>query len=334
MLALHFLGNGKSEVRDIPIPQPAPGEILLKVYASAICGSEKKSYFHDGSICLIPGHELAGEVVEANCTSKVKTGDHVTVNIMNGCGKCFYCVSGFPQFCPDKTYLSGGHAQYMAVPESCCVQIPKDIPYDLGVLLGGDTAGVAYRATSKLGFKKGETVYVIGAGPIGLGMTAFLKYLGAHVIVGEPIAYRRQLAKEKAGADLCIDPLAADAIDIIKQQTDGLGPKYIVECSGNPKAQLTALELVQCMGTVCFAGENYDGLTIVPSNHIIHKEIVVTGAFYFAPGDFESIYEHYHKGLAVEQLVSHIFPISQADKAFELFVKGETGKVLLHGWDE
>lgn len=330
MLAVKFIGNGKAVVEDVPMPKPKVGEVLLKVHTSALCGSENKRYLSKEGSTKIPGHEMTGEVVETNNVTTLKVGDRVAVQIMDGCGQCYYCRSGFPQFCKRLDYKGECHAEYVAMPEKCCIKLPDDISYDLGVLLGGDTVGVAFRAVSQLPLHPKKTVLVSGGGPIGLGMTAFLKYCGCFVILTEPSEYRREYAQKNAGADIVLDPLKEGTFDKINELTAELGPEIIVECSGNPKAQLQALELVQCRGTVAFAGENYGELPICPSMHIIHKEVKLLGAFYFTAADFHEIVGLYRKGLKVEQLVSHKVPLKDSPEIFDLFVKGRTGKVLLH----
>jgi threonine dehydrogenase-like Zn-dependent dehydrogenase len=164
-------------------------------------------------------------------------------------------------------------------------------------------------------------------------MIALLKHYGSYVIVAEPHEYRRQFALQTVGADMVLDPAEEDVPLNIKELTDGSGPEIIIECSGNPNAQLQALELVRCQGTVLFAGENYAGLQIIPSLHIIHKEITLLGAFYFTAHDFHEIIGQYRRGLKVDHLVSHRAALKDAPEAFSAFAKGQTGKVIIHPWE-
>lgn len=334
MRAVRFLGNGKSDIGSVPEPESGEGKVLLKVHASALCGSENKSYFADASYFpdgyRVPGHEMSGEVVDAGKSQNFKKHDKAVVQIMNGCGECFYCQNGTYQFCESLQYEGGSHAQYISLPEKCVIKAPEDISYDSLVLLGGDTIGVAYRATQQLNLRKDQVVYVSGAGPIGIGMTALLKYYGCYVIVSELHAYRKEFIKSKVGADLVLDPTTDDIKAELRKLTDNVGPEIVIECSGNPKAQLQALELVRCQGTVLFAGENYNGLEIVPSVHIIHKELNVKGAFYFTADDFVKIVELYHDGLNVDNLVSHRVKLDDAPEVIAEFARGNTGKVIIH----
>jgi len=332
--AVRLLGNGVSDVADVPDPVRKANEILIKVHASALCGSENKSYLADGKNMpggyKLAGHEMAGEVADPGESALFKAGDRVVVQIMNGCGSCYYCQRGTYQFCAALEYLGGTHAQYVSFPEKCVIKAPDDIPYDTLVLLGGDTLGVAKRAIRQLDVCAGKTVFVSGAGPIGLGMTAMLKHLGCRVVVSEPSAYRREYIIKNAGADFALDPASDDVKSRLFELTDGVGPETVVECSGNPGAQLQALEYARCGGAVMFCGENYNGLEIIPSVHIIHKELSVKGAFYFTADDFYEIVGLYHNGLDVSPLASHAVKLDDAPEMLALFAKGLTGKVILH----
>jgi threonine dehydrogenase-like Zn-dependent dehydrogenase len=336
MRAVRFLGGGKADVAEVPAPAVSPGRLLIKVHASALCGSENKRYLSDPSEFAdtggyqIPGHEMAGEVTDPGDVKSFKTGDRIVTQIMDGCGECFYCKNELYQFCGSLKYEGRTHAEYVSLPEKCVIRAPDDIPYDMLVLLGGDTVGVANRALSQLGIKAGQTVFVSGAGPIGLGVTALLKHYGATVIVSEPSAFRRDFIRARAKADLVLDPSRDNVKEELYSRTEGMGPGIVIECSGNPGAQLAALELVRCRGTVMFCGENYRGLEIIPSNHIIHKEVTVKGAFYFTASDFRQIVALYRGGLDVSGLVSHKVPLKDAPYILDQFVHGLTGKVILH----
>ena len=333
MLALHLMGKGRSAVRETEMPRPGKGEVLVKIYASAICGSEKQYYYTEDEIDMLSGHEAAGVVVDAGKSRRLREGDKVALYALKGCGACYYCRNELVQFCQSvQGVYNSAHAQYAVCSDANCIKIPGYVSFDSAVLIYGDTLGVAYRAMKSTGVKKSSYVFVIGAGPIGLGIIAYLKYIGARVIIAEPCTYRRELSL-KIGADIILNPLAENIDDILKEETGGLGPEYVFECSGHPIAELSALSAVRNFGTVCFAGENYKGLTIIPSEHIIHKEINLTGAFYYSLKDVHGILEDYKNGLGVDNIVTHTYHLKQADKAFEIFMSGNAGKVIIHPWD-
>lgn len=318
MKGLRFYGGGEAVIEDMPIPKPRKGEVLLRVMVSALCGSEHADYLQGQN--SVPGHEFAGIVEETNGCSSLKPGDRVTVNVIKGCGNCYFCKTGQPQFCSSFAVLFGGHAEYAAVPEQCCIRLPEDIDLKTGVLLGGDTLGVAYRAIGKIRQNWARNAGVFGAGPIGLGVISLLKYYGYHVSVWEPNPIRRQYALDLAGADR-----AGEAYD---PETEAM-PDIVFECSGNAAAEWSALEAVRTAGTVVFCGENYRELKIIPSRQIIHREITLTGAFYYTRQDFYDLCEIYHRGFDPGPAVSHIFPLEEAPEACRMFFGGKTAKVLL-----
>ena len=334
MLALQLLGEKKAQVAQIDIPAPQKGEVLIKVYASAVCGSEKPDYMNPRECYTLSGHETVGVVADANGSDIVKEGDKVALYALYSCGECHWCKMGDSQFCTSIQGVSNsGHAQYTVCRDTNCIKIKEGISFDDAVLLYGDSMGVAHRAINACGAKAGDTAYVIGAGPIGLGIIAYLKHLGLRVLVGEPSDYRRELAYEKLGADAVINPIKVDMQQFLAERTQGIGPDCVFECSGTSAGELAALSLVRCKGCVCFAGENYKGLTIVPSENIIHREVRLTGAFYYSPKDVAEIVKQYDSGLDISRVVTHKFSISQADEAFHMFMRGETGKVIIHPWD-
>ena len=336
MKALKFLGNSKSEMAEIPMLQPKKGEVLVKIMVSALCGSERGDYTRPDPIGYVSGHEFAGQIVEVNQTINIKTGDRVTINVIEGCGDCYFCKKGLQQLCRSITGWNGGHGEYACVPESCCIKIPDELDYDTAVLVGGDTLGVAFRAFSSLPRSFGQIAYVSGSGPIGLGVSAMLKFNGYHVVVSEPCEYRRAFSLSAVNSDTVLNPETDDIKKYLDELTHGIGPDVAIECSGKEAAQKLALELVRNQGAVVFCGENYTGLNIIPSAHIIHKEITLKGVFYYTKEDFVSVYELYKRGLAAERLISHRFSLDRAPEAFRTFFPdnpgnvGNTGKVLLY----
>lgn len=342
MKGLKYLGGGQAEVAEMPMPLIRKGEVLLEVTVSALCGSERDGY--ENGCDFVPGHEFAGIVREANGCGRLKAGDRVTVNVLVGCGKCYYCRTLQPQFCSQLSVCQGGHAQYAAVPEECCIPLPDEMDFEAGVLLGGDTLGVAYRAVNKIRPDFGRVAAVIGAGPIGLGVISLLKYYGYNVAVMEKNELRCRYAIKLAGADTELMPvrMRPEVVErenkalnrksegaYLEELTAGLGADVVFECSGNPAAERTALEIVRPAGTVVFCGENYKGLEIIPSDHIIHKEITLTGAFYFTRNDFYGLCEIYKRGFEPKTAVTHSMHLEDAPEACKLFFEGKTGKVLL-----
>jgi threonine dehydrogenase-like Zn-dependent dehydrogenase len=179
MKAVFYAGHGRIEVREVPTPTVGPGDVLIRIRASVICGSELHDYRGDHGGKGPAGHEGVGEVVAAPATSGLAAGQLVAVQVLSGCGNCERCLAGDPEHCTKMRFHGGTHAEFMAVPAMCCRPVPADIPPDIAVLLGGDAIGTPYHALSRLGISAADTAAVFGCGPIGLGCIAVLRFFGA-----------------------------------------------------------------------------------------------------------------------------------------------------------
>ena len=338
MRVLKFLGNSKTAMADIPVPKPDKGQVLVKVMVSALCGSERPDYLNpnpgDEFAGQEAGHEFAGQVVEANETCNIKVGDRVTINVVQGCGECYYCKKSVFQMCKKMRIWCGGHGEYAVVPETSCIKLPDDLDYDTGVMIGGDTLGVASRAYASLPNGIGRIALVIGSGPIGLGVTSVLKYAGYHVVVSELGEFRRKFAISAAGADAALDPKTDDVAAHLMKITCGMGPDVAVDCSGKEDAETFALDIVRPQGNVVFCGENGRGLNINPSRQLLHREVTLKGIFYYTRENFVDLQEMYKRGLRVNELVSHRFMFDRAEEAAHTFFSEKAGKVLIYRYEK
>ncbi len=327
MKAALYAGNGMIAVRDVPTPEPGPGEVLVRIRSSALCGSELHAYRAGRSGQVAAGHEGVGEVVATRDGSGLRAGQHVAIQVLSGCGNCEYCLGGNPEHCAQSHFHEGTHAEYMAVPAACCRPLPEDIPFDQGVLLGGDAMGTPHRAIRRLGVSATDTVAVVGCGPVGLGAVVLLHFLGARIIAVESVAYRRELAC-RLGAEVALDPTAEDPLARIRDLTGGRGVQVALDCSGVAATTTMALESAGVYGRVALIGEKPEA-AIRPSPQFIRKELTVIGSWYFTGPEYFQILELYRRGLRVADLISHHFPLAEANQAFATFASGQSGKVIL-----
>jgi len=327
MKAAFFAGQGRVEVREVPRPEPGPGEVLLRVRASGLCGSELHAYRGQRSSEDIPGHEMVGEVVAVNGARGVTIGERVAVQIMSGCGRCLHCLAGDPEHCAEGGLHTGGYAEYVALPAECCLPLPQEITWGEGVLLGGDTIGTPYHALYRLGLNAADTAAVFGCGPVGLGAVTLLRFFGARAFTVEPIAYRRELACQ-LGPEVGIDPTAEDTVARIKGLTEGRGVDVALDCSGVAATTGMALDSAAIHGRVAFIGEKQEA-AIRPSPQFIRKELTAIGSWYFTGADYFRILGLYKRGLHASGLITHRFPLEEADRAFAIFASGQSGKVLI-----
>ena len=179
MKAVFYAGNSRIELREVLVPDPGLGEVLIRMRCLGHLRQRaaRLSQVHGGKGPA--GHEGVGEVVSAPATSGLAEGQLVAVQVLSGCGNCERCLAGAPEHCTKMRFHGGTHAEFMAVPAMCCRPVPADIPPDIAVLLGGDAIGTPYHALSRLGISVADTAAVFGCGPIGLGCIAVLRFFGA-----------------------------------------------------------------------------------------------------------------------------------------------------------
>lgn len=333
MKYVQFLGDSQIEVREKPSPRPGTGEALVQITLSAICGSEIHSLI-DGVDLVVyhgannTGHEMVGMAVEVPPGSPIQQGQRVGVNIMQGCGKCVYCLNGDPVHCPRLRVHHNAHSDYVVVPVSCLVPLPEDLDWDASVLMCGDTLGTPYHALKRMGgVHSAQRAAIFGCGPIGIGCLVWMKYFGLYTIVSEISPYRRELAR-RLGADLVLDPAAEDVVAHIRDATNG-GPEICLDCAGVQETTSHALDATGIYGRVGFIGEKKLA-AIKLSPHILRKELTIFGSWYFTNAEFYEQVEFYRRGLPIAGLITHRYTLDQAPEAYRCFRAGETGKAVFH----
>ncbi len=336
MRGAKILDARKVETRDYPDPQPEGDEVVVRLAAAAICGSDLHGLYHrPGEKGFIPGHEGAGVVVAVDRPRRVKVGDRVCTTAFRTCGACDMCRSGYVAYCqnPKGTYgfgLDGVHAEYVRIAESAVLPLPDSVSFEEGCLIL-DPIGTPLHAHLRMGTNATHVVGVFGLGPMGLGAVMTAAHLGAKVIGVDPIAYRRELAG-KLGAETVIDPAEGDVVEIIRSATAGHGLDRALECAGRADTLHAALELIRPFGHVAIIGENSEA-TIRPSAHFNRKEIVLSGSCCFPLGEYGGILRLLAGGLGAGALITHRFRIEQAAEAYRTFDEGNTGKVVFVAQD-
>ena len=336
MRGVKLLGNSRLQVMDFPKPVATDDEVVVKVGATLICGSDLHGlYENPGEKPWIPGHEVAGEVVEVDRARNVRVGDRVVASALIGCGHCEMCLGGFVVHCSNLRGVlgftrNGGDAEYVLVPEGALLRIPDWMSYASASLLM-DPIGTPFNAYKRLRLQSQHTVAVFGQGPMGLGATLVAKFLGARVIAVDVCDYRLELAA-RLGAELVLNPQREDVKARIASFTDGRGVDRAVECSGNPACFRMAAQVCAKFGGLAVIGECAEA-AISPSGDIIRKEMTILGAWCFPLGDYGEILRMFQRGLDAEKLITHRFPLEDAARAYEAFASRQTGKVLIlpHG---
>lgn len=339
MKGVKILEAEKVIIDDFPDPKAGFREVVIKVIASALCRSDMTLY-HGTSVFdkknpidIIPGHEACGvveELGEGISKEEIKVGDTVAIYLGIGCGNCSYCQAGWYILCPDWQCLGfdidGGHAEYVKVPVQNCMKMPEGLSFIEGAL-STDKFGGLYNAQKNLNVSGRDTLAIFGMGPMGQMGVVVGKTLGATVIAVDILDSRLDLAK-RAGADYIINSGNQDVVREIKKLTKGFGADKAIDCSGNPSAQNDALDSIKKQGKVSFIGES-KATKFNLSDQIIRKRLDVMGSWYFPIWEFPEITNFIiSKKIHLDNLVTNVFDLEEAPKAYKLFDKYETGVVV------
>lgn len=331
MRAAHILDACKVETRDYPQPQPQGDEVVVRLEAAAICGSDLHALYQSpGEKRWIPGHEAAGVVVAVDRPRALKVGDRVCTSAVHPCGSCYMCRAGYTIYCraAKGVYgfsVDGVHAEFVRISEKSLLPMPDSMTFEQGCLVL-DPVGTPFHTYKRTGTNATHVVAVFGLGPMGLGAVCIAAHLGATIVAIDPIAYRRNLAA-KLGAGVTIDPAAGDVVKQIRDATKGYGVDRALECSGRAEALHAALDLVRPFGHVAIIGENAEA-KIRPSDHFCRKEICLSGSTCFPLGEFDEIVRMFDAGLPAAEMITHRFTVDQAAEAYAAFAEGKTGKVI------
>jgi threonine 3-dehydrogenase len=330
-----------AEYLEVEIPEVGPREVLVKVKACAICGTDvhmyewnswaaenvKKAY---GPLPRIMGHEVSG-IIEAvgKDVEKVKPGDRVAAETHIPCGKCFLCRTGNQFNCQYlKRFKNGIFAEYALIPEFSAEKIPDNIPFEIASMF--EPFGVAVHGASYVRLV-GEPIAIIGAGPIGLFSLLMAKVMGSSfIIVIEPSKFRRDLAK-KIGADKVLDPRNEDIVNTVKELTKGLGVGVVFETSGNINGVKKGFEILRKCGSYLMIGLSSEPIVLDAGADIVWKAAKVYGVYgrdNFTTWEIlKNILER--KKIDLEQIITHRFKFKDYKEAFELCRACLTGKVIL-----
>ena len=338
-------GERRVEFREVPTPEPGHGQVLLRMRASALCGSDLRAIYreHTGVGAeryqnVIAGHEPCGRVEAVGPgVWKFKPGDRVVVYHIAGCGLCRACRRGFMINCeappPHRAAYGwqrdGGHADYLLAEERTLIHLPDELSYVDGALAACGF-GTAYQAILRLGVSGRDRVLVVGLGPVGLGAVMLSAASGAEVIGVDLVPERLELARA-AGATHVL-PAGEGAAERIMELSGGCGVEAAVDCSGSAPGRRLCLEAAREWGRAAYVGEG-GTITFEPSPLLLHKQLTLHGSWVCGLVEMEDLLEWLaRKGLRPETTVTHRFPLREAAEAYELFDTGKTGKVVLT-WD-
>jgi len=337
MKAMRLYAPRDMRLDEVPRPDPGPGEVLVRVRAVGVCGSDVH-YYVDGRIggtvappAFVLGHECAGEIAALGPgVEGPPIGTRVAVDPAIPCGHCEICLEGNPNCCPDVRFIStpplpGALCEWLVHPAHLCIPLPDALDFAAGAAL--EPLGVLVHAVGLAKIGPGDTVAVLGAGPIGLlGLQLALSSCARAVYLSEPIAARRELAAELGATAVC-DPGAEDPVGWLLERTEGRGVDVAIEAAWCGEAVDQAVQMARHAGRVALIGIPRDdtitfsastarrkGLTIRMCRRMKHVYPRAIGLVERGIVDLDSI-------------ITHRFPLERAAEAFDLVASLEDGVV-------
>jgi threonine dehydrogenase-like Zn-dependent dehydrogenase len=338
MRGLKFLGDRRAEVVDFPEVEPGPDQVLIRMRASGICGSDLPQYraqYDPASPGKRPGHEPCGEIAAVgSLVTGVSVGDRVMQHHYEGCKRCSYCRSGWQQLCPvqeGRLYYGrsahGGHGDFMVAHQSTLVALPAPLTFEEGAFLACGAA-TAYTALKRLDLSGRDTLAVFGQGPVGLAVTMFAVEMGARVIAVDVDPARLEMS-EAAGAYKTIDDRSGTALERIRALTAGRGADATLEAVGSHSTRVAAVEATRVFGRTCLVGEGGD-VTFNVTPHITHRQLTLIGSWTFSTFGLEEAANFVaERGVQLNSLISSRSSIEDAPMAYADFDAGAPGKFVI-----
>ena len=338
MYVAMYYNNNDVRIEEMPIPEINDNELLVKVQASGICGSDVMEWYRIKKAPLVLGHEIAGDVVQVGKNvEKYKVGDRVFVSHHVPCNTCRYCLDDQHTLCDtlhSTNFYPGGFAEYLRVPEINVDRgvflLPKEMSYDEGVFI--EPLACVVRGMRIVGMKPGASVLVIGSGIAGLLHIKLARALGAGRVIATDIDdYRLETAK-KLGADMVINA-KENVTEKVKQYNDGRLADIVVLCTGALPAVKQAINSVDRGGTLLFFAPTEPGVEIpFPLFDLWNKGVKMVSTYAGGPRDIaDAIKLIRFKNVTVIDMISHKLPLSEAAKGFKLVAQAqESIKVVLY----
>lgn len=342
MRAVVYHGQLDVRAEDIPYPVCGEGEILVKVDGCAVCGSDMKAY-KSGNPRMRPpitmGHEFAGVIVESRSSEDYKLGDRIVMATSVACGECYYCHKGWRNLCANVRPMgfgyNGGMAEYVAIPELAVkgghvIKVPSTIEPLHAAL--AEPVSCAVNSCENARVKAGDSVLVMGAGPMGILNALVAREFGASKVIMSEINPARLSQCGAFNFDRLVNPSEDDLDAIIKEETDGVGVDVAIVAAPAAFPQQQALSLVRKRGSVClFASLPAGNSELTIDSRIIHyNEITLVGTSDSTPAHVQRAVEIIdNDDFPADLLVTHTMNFDGFDKAIELMTSGEALRVVL-----
>ncbi len=343
MMGAYLPGDSTVALRPLAVPTPGHGEVVLRVKAATICGSDIRAIYrqHLGTGAeayqnVVAGHEASGVVdaVGPGCR-QLAVGDRVLVYHISGCGLCADCRRGYMISCTSplrRAYgwqRDGAMAEYLLAEEKDLILLPPSLSYADGAQVACGF-GTAYEGLRKLGVSGDDAVLVVGLGPVGLAAAVLSKALGAPLVIGVDVsAERAALAQSLGACDETVGGAADPLAEVRRLVGRSGGVSRAVDCSGSAPGRALALQATGSRGRVVLLGEGGD-MTFMPSPDLLHGQKTIFGSWVTSTWLMMELVERLADwGLHPADLITHRFALADASDAYALMASGRSGKVAV-----
>jgi L-iditol 2-dehydrogenase len=343
MKAIVYHNAGDLRIEDLPIPDNNSQEMLVKIDACAVCGTDLKSYKHGNPRIKPPsviGHEFTGLIDKIGVKVRgFSVGERIVMATSVSCGKCYYCRQGWNNLClkiaPMGFHYPGGMAEYTVIPSLALenghvIKVPTSVDANHASL--AEPLSCAINAVDNCDLQKGNTVVVLGAGPMGLMNVCVARNLGASKIILSEVSDKRLQQASNFNIDVLVNPQKENLEQIVKTHTNNLGADIVIVTAPAIPPQEMAINLVRKRGTVClFSSLPVGNEKISLNSRIVHYgEIRLVGTSDSAPRHVQQAVDLIHNGkIPAQKLVSHILKLGEFEKAFKFMESGEALRVVL-----
>jgi threonine dehydrogenase-like Zn-dependent dehydrogenase len=338
MKAILFTGSRGLTNVQLPDPTAGPGEVVIRMRASGVCGSDLHRFRQTAEQLgemtkVVPGHDSCGDIVEVGeGVSDRSVGQRVVGYLKVGCMKCKYCLAGIPAHCPFLRsigrQINGSDGEYIVIPSTAALPIPDWVSYQEGAILSCNF-GTGYSAVMRARptLSPTHTLVVFGVGPVGLSAVMTSSRLGYRTVAVDLSETRLKMAS-RLGAEHTINARAVDVIAAIKDLTDGEGFDTAIECSGTAAAQIQTMQAGGPMSKSVLVG-NGSARADAPLGVFKAKEMQMEGSVVFRLTEYEGMLSFIEKAdFSLSDLIETELPIEEAAEAFARAEKGDSGKVL------
>jgi L-iditol 2-dehydrogenase len=326
-----YYNNRDVRVEEKPIPETGPNDILIKVNACGICGSDVLEWYRIKKAPLVLGHEMAGEITEAGKNVKgFKKGDRVFATHHVPCGECIYCKNGHETACEifhtENNFTPGGFAEFLRVSgrslKNGVFKLPKNMTYEQATFI--EPVGTVVRCLRAAGLKKGDTILILGSGITGILNIMLSKHIGACKIIATDINSYKMEAAKKAGADAVFDARSDVPAEVKKANNGRLADKVII-CAGSLAAAEQAINAVDRGGTIIFFAVPLPGEKVpIDFTPFWRNDVTIKTSYGSAPEDNKQAIELISKGhLKVTDVITHTLSLDKIAEGFKLAAEGK-----------